>query len=368
MTKNKENSGKLGVLIIGCGEVSTQHIAAFQENPHTAIRALCGRARESCDKRAADANLKDVGIYTDYEEALKHPGVDIVSVCTPHHLHCEHVLAAAEAGKHIVIEKPAGNSLEELREMRQAVEKAGVKTIVSFVLRWNPLFETLKRLIADDAFGRVYYAETDYQHYLSTVWGSWKYGCRKDLGVSAFLVAGCHAVDALRWFAAPGIHEAARAVEVFAMSGGYRKGRTDELDAATGKMRRGVPPMEYDGLEVALVRFENGAIGKVSVNFDCIRPYGFPIEIFGDKGSVKDNKIWSHKFYGQTDWIEIPTICPDSGAVTHHPFQAQMDHFIDCILNDRESHCNLADAYHTHEIVFAIEECYKTGAPVRLPL
>lgn len=362
------NTEELGVLIIGAGEVSSQHIKAFGVNPHTRIVAIASRAQSSCEKRAADAGLDDVGIYTDYRAALEHPGVDIVCICSPHHVHAEQTIAAAEAGKHLVIEKPAGNSLAEVRAMCAAVERAGVKTVISFVLRWNPLFRTLKQMIADDAFGKVYYVEADYQHYLTSLWGSWEPGRKLDTGVSALMVAGCHAVDAARWFAAPGEFEAARAVEVFSMAGGDRKDSTSEYDIATRRMRHDIAPMEYEGLEVALVRFENGTLGKVSVNFECVMPYGFPVSIFGNKGTVKDNRVWSWKFGGQRDWVSIPAICPDSGAVDHHPFQDQMDHFVQCILEDRESHCNLADAAHTHEIIFGALECYRTGASVKLPL
>ena len=80
-----------------------------------------------------------------------------------------------------------------------------------------------------------------------------------------------------------------------------------------------------------------------------------------------DNRVWSHKFPGQTDWITLPTILPDSSDVKHHPFQAEIDHFVDCVLGDVESHCNLDDAILTHEIVFAAQECYRTGRPVTLP-
>ena len=117
-----------------------------------------------------------------------------------------------------------------------------------------------------------------------------------------------------------------------------------------------------------LVKFDNGVLGKFSTNSECIMPYSFPIEIFGDKGSVKDNRIWSHKFLGQKGWVEIPTILPESGDVKHHPFQGEVDHFVDCILNNKESHCNLEDAVLTHEIAFAALKCYETKAPVKLPL
>ena len=359
--------GKYGVLVHGAGWVSGQHVAAFSRNPHTEIVAISSRKLASARARADEAGLKGIAIYDDYERALKHEGVDIVSICTPQHIHCENVLAAAAAGKHMVIEKPVGNSLDELRQMRDAVRKAGVKTIVSFVLRWNPLFKTIKSMIADDAIGRVYFVETDYEHHVASWWTGFEDVRKASTGVSALLVGGCHAVDAMRWFAGQGEFEAARPVEVFAYSGGWRKGVPREFNYITNEFRDS-RPLEYDGLEVALVKFASGATGKISVNFDCIMPYTFPIEIFGGKGTIRDNRVWSHKFPGQKAWVSIPTILPDSADVSHHPFQGQMDHFVECLLSDRESHCNLEDAILTHEVVFAAQECYRTGCPVKLPL
>lgn len=359
---------QLGILVHGAGWVSGAHIGAYQNNPHARIVAVSSRKRESAKSRAAEANLQDVGLYDDFEKALQHEGVDIVSICTPQHIHAENVIAAANAGKHIVIEKPLANSMEEIYAMRDAVKKAGVKTIVCFVLRWNPLFTLLKSLIADDALGKVYFVETDYQSNIASWWSGFDYARKKETGVSAMLTAGCHALDAARWFAAQEQDRAERVTEVFAYRGGWRKGSTREYNYFTGTWSDDKPPLEYEGLEVYLLKFQNGVTAKVSVNYDCIMPYTFPIEIFGDKGSIKDNRLWSHKFPGQTGWIDIPTIKPDSADVTHHPFQGQMDHFIDCILHDRESHCNLEDAVHTHEIIFAAQRCYETNQPVQLPL
>lgn len=358
---------ELGVLVYGAGWVSGEHIKAFQKNPHTRVVAISSRKMESARRRAQQSGLDGIGMYTDLDRALKHEGVDIVSVCTPQHLHAENTIRAAEAGKHVVIEKPVANNMGELQAMRDAVRRAGVKTVVSFVLRWNPLFETLKSLIADDAFGKIYYVEADYQHHIASWWTGFEDARKKQTGVGAMLVGGCHALDAARWFAGRGCEEAARVVEVFAYRGGWRKGTGREYNYLAGAWSDNSPPLEYEGLEVFLLRFANGAVGKVSVNFDCIMPYTFPIQIFGEKGSVKDNRIWSHKFPGQKKWIEIPTILPDSADVTHHPFQGEIDHFVNCILNNRESHCNLEDAYHTHEIIFAAQECYDTGRPVKLP-
>jgi len=359
---------KLGVLVHGAGWVSTQHIQAFTKNPHTRVVAISSRKLASCQKRAEEAGLTGVAFFDNYEKAMAHEGVDVVSVCTPQHVHAENTIAAAGAGKHIVIEKPVANSLDELKAMRDAVRKAGVRTVVSFVLRWNPLFETIKALIADDALGNVYYVETDYEHDIGSWWSGFDDARKKSTGVSALLVGGCHAVDAARWFAGRGQFEAAEVTEVFAYAGGWRKGSDVEFDYLANKFLKTDKPLEYDGLEAVLLKFANGAVGKVSVNADCIMPYTFPIEIFGDRGTIRDNRIWSHKFPGQKDWVELPTILPDSADVTHHPFQGQMDHFVECILEGKESHCNLEDAAKTHEVVFAAQRCYETHAPVKLPL
>lgn len=359
---------KLGVLILGAGWVSTQHIKAFQTNPNTEIVGICSRRLESCKMRAEEAGLTNIETYTDYEKALKQDNIDIVSICTPQHLHAEHTIAVAEAGKHIVIEKPIANSVDEMKAMKSAVHKAKVKTVVSFVLRWNPLFITLKRLIADDALGNLYFVETDYQSNISSWWSGFEMARRKDLGVSASLVGGCHAIDATRWFAGKGEFESAKPIEVFAYSGGWRKGSDIEYDYYKRVWKNNAPKLEYDGFEIMLIKFENGLLGKVSVNFDSIMPYTFPIEIFGDKGSIKNNRIWSHKFKGQNGWVEIPTILPDSADVTHHPFQGEIDHFVECILTDKESHANLDDAILSHEIAFGALQCYETGQPVKLPL
>lgn len=345
-----------GAAVHGAGWVSTQHAKAYIDNPHTKIVAVSSRREESARKLADMYGLKDVKIYTSYDRLLDDPDVDIVSICTPQHLHSEEVVKAAEAKKHIVIEKPVAISLEGLKAMRDAVRKAGVKTVVSFVLRWNPIIETVKSMLAEDFFGKVYYVEADYQSHISSWWSGWDWARRKEIGVSSFLVAGVHSIDMARWLAETERFKAANITEVVAYAGGYRKGKES-------------PPMEYDGLEVMLVKFDNGALGKISSNYDVIMPYNFVWSIFGDKGTCKNNRVWSKKFPGQNDWVTIPGIMPDTPEVSHHPFQSEIDHFVECIIQDRESYLNLEDAVNTHEAALAAIISYNEGnRVVKLPL
>ena len=131
---------KLGVAISGVGWCASQHIAAFLRNPRTEVTWLCAR-----DAARARANLARYGvalpharITTSYDEVLAAPDVDIVSIATPNHLHATQAVAAAGAGKHLLLEKPTGLDTGELVSIRDAVQRAGVRTIVSFELRYNP--------------------------------------------------------------------------------------------------------------------------------------------------------------------------------------------------------------------------------------
>ncbi len=88
----------------------------------------------------------------------------------------------------------------------------------------------------------------------------------------------------------------------------------------------------------------------------------------GNGGTIRDNRLFTKRWPGQTGWAAIPTVLPDSGAVTHHPFAPQMSHFVDCVLSGEESHSNVADAVKTHEICIASEMAKLERKPVRLPL
>ena len=229
--------------------------------------------------------------------------------------------------------------------LRDTVARSGVKSVVSFVLRWNPLFENLKSLLATKTIGDLSYVEVDYWHGLGTWYTGWEWARTRKYGGSAMLVAGCHAVDAMRWFVDDEVAE----VSAFANN------------------KKGL--YEYEPSVVAIMKFRGGAIGKTSTLIDCEMPYAFNIDLVGTDGALRDNRLWSKKLLpGQTDWAVLPTIAPDSGEVYHHPFDAEIDHLVDCIKNDCESHCNVADSYHTHELCLAIDRSIaEGGATISLP-
>ncbi|NUQ64834.1 MAG: Gfo/Idh/MocA family oxidoreductase [Pirellulales bacterium] len=336
--------GKLGVAIHGAGQVAYAHAASWLKNPHVKIVSVSSRKKESAQKLVDKVGL-DCEVGDDFDRILKDGRADIVNLSGPNHVHTPQGVAAAQAGKHILMEKPMCVSMEENRALRDAVAKAGVKSVVSFVLRWNPLFENIKSLLAAGAVGELFYIEVDYWHGLAEWWTGFDWGRTYASGRSTMLTGGCHAVDAIRWFAGNEV------AEVSAFSNN-KKGK-----------------FEYDANVAAVLKFENGMIGKTSALFDGEMPYQFNIDLAGTEGTIRDNRVWSKKLFpGQTGWTTMQTILPDSGAVEHHPFDFEVNHLVDCIRENRESHVNIADAYRTHEVCMAIDRSLAQGGPVRLPL
>jgi predicted dehydrogenase len=283
--------------------------------------------------------------FSSDDELFDDERIQIVVSCTSPDARVEHVVRAAETGRHVVIEKPVALTMEGVEEIRDAVAKAGVKSVTSFVLRWNPQFETTKQLIADGVLGDVIYAESDYWHPISKLYPCYDWMVGKEVGGSAFVAAGCHAVDALRWFAGE-IEE----VSAFA------RGPKINLD------------YEYDPVTVASLRFADGSVGKCTTLLDGETPYIFNVRLFGTEGTIQNNEVFSRKHYpGALDYWKYPTIEPDSGDVTHHPFVPEIAHFIECIESDVESHASIHDSWKSMAVCFAIDEsAAQGGAPVQV--
>jgi predicted dehydrogenase len=245
----------------------------------------------------------------------------------------------------MLIEKPVALNLEELRTMHAAVKQAGVTTQVSFVLRWNPFLQIAKKLVCEGALGRPFMIETCYWHSTPRAApGHWM--TTRSVAGSVFLMGGCHALDAARWLAGADI------VEV----------------SAYGTQGIGKEWYEYPHTVEALVKFGNGAIGRVSASMGCIMPYAFNVTVMGDQGTLRDNRLWSHRYSGQTDYVTIPTHMPDSGSVLDHPFAPGLEHLIDCIETGRDTDISLDSTMNVHEALLAIDQSVEEGRPVALPL
>lgn len=118
-----------GVGVFGIGWVAGEHIKAYRQNPHMRVAALASRHRQSA--QAAKDNLAlDCEVMDTFDDLVRRDDVDVIDICSPNVLHAEEAVAAAEAGKHVVIEKPIAMNLRELQAVRDAVVKADQKSVV----------------------------------------------------------------------------------------------------------------------------------------------------------------------------------------------------------------------------------------------
>ena len=332
-------NGKIGIAIQGAGTVSSGHLRAYLNNPHCEVVAIGSRTKEGAAAKAREVGLDPakLTLYDSIDDLLNDPKVDALSICTPHQRHATDVIAAAGAGKHLLVEKPIALNRDELAAMDRAVQAAGVRSVCGFVLRYNPMVETAYAMARDGMFGDLLYIQTDYWHNPEQS----GYPNQEDhihrMDVSAMVGGGCHAVDLARYLMGSDI------VQVAAVQ------------------TTGTPDAPFPPMQAAVVTFANGKIGKVSACVEQWMPYQFNVDLLGTDGGLRDNRFYSRKLPGATDWATFPTITPNSGLVSHHPFDGEIDHFIDCIRNGVESHASVRDAVNTHLAVFAIDESSAAG-------
>ncbi len=362
--------GKLGVGVSGIGWCASQHIKAFQKNRHTRVVVLHGRdearARATLAKNGVDA--AGARFTKRYEDLLEAQDVDIVSIATPNDLHARQAVAAARAGKHMVLEKPTGLDTRELVQIRDAVKKARVRTIVSFELRWNPYLRFVHWLRASGRLGRIRFARVQYLSRVTDWYSGWSWVRTRKRGGSHLLAAGCHAVDGLRWLS--GLEP----VEVGAYHTRFTKG------------------YEWPTSIVANMKLQGGALGHVSSSTDFMMPYTFGVELMGDRATVRDTSIiWqeekldlaelrranpfpdvqleSGRYGSASPAVSIVCRMPDSADVEHHPFQEEMDELVEAVRGRRETSLNVFDAQKTMEVCLAADlSAARGGKPVRLPL
>jgi predicted dehydrogenase len=332
----------LGTAIWGAGWVSGEHLQAYIANPNTNVVAIGSLTKEEARIKAAEVGI-ECDVYDDLDEMLKRDDLDVVSICTPHHLHVPNLVKIAEAGKHAFIEKPLAITLDGLKRAHEVVKRTGIKTSVGFGLHWNPYIKMLHNLINDGTLGDIIYLECGYFSEAGPWWPGFKWGITKEKGGTVLAIAGCHALDLLCSFGGD-------VEEVFAYQ--TRRNRQD---------------FEYEPTITGVIKFKNGIVGSLSASFEIHAPYVFPIVIGGSKGAVQNGKLHADRFEGQTDWIELPTIMPDSPDVANLPFKEEIDYFIDCILNDQESFQSVEKAVRVAEVGFAFDLSAETGKPIKLP-
>lgn len=340
---------KFNVGIIGYGWAAGAHIDAINNTGLGRVTSIYSSRLLDSDEVSATHGGR-IKTYTNLKAMLKDPAIDIIDVTSYPYQHTDQVIAAAKAGKHLIIEKPLCLDKKDLRRMVAAVKKSRVQTCVCFECRFSGQFSTIKTIIDKGLIGKVHYAEVDYYHGIGPWYGQYRWNTKKAAGGSSLLSAGCHAMDAL--FHCMGSADVA---EVTSYS--------------TGSKNPMFKKYEYDTTSVTLIKFRDGRLGKVASVIDCLQPYYFHTHLVGSEGSILDNKFYSTQLGGlnKNTWSELGTPLVDSGDVADHPYQEQFELFFKSLRKGKKmAYTSLEESAKSHEIIFAADESAATGKPVKI--
>jgi predicted dehydrogenase len=306
-------------------------------------------SRPQNDAELSARHGSPITAYTDLEAMLKRGDIHAVSICSYPSQHAQHVIAAAKAGKHIILEKPLSLSLEDASEIERAVSQAGVQTCVCFECRFSSQFQVTKSVIDAGLLGSIHYGEVDYYHGIGPWYGQFRWNTTKANGGSSLLSAGCHAMDAL----------------LLCMG--------NDVESVTSFQTRSKNEVfskyEYATTSVTILKFKDGRLGKVASVIDCIQPYYFHTHLVGSEGSLLDNKFHSNKLGGLNKhaWSNLSMKMLDSGDVSDHPYQSQFEAFFAALERGGEMPLtSLRESLRTHRIVLAADRSAETGREVKL--
>lgn len=338
---------KLNVGIIGYGWVATAHIQAINSGNLAEVTSIYSSRGLKGEPLRRESGAEIV-FYNDLDKMLSDKKIDVVSICSYSYQHKDHAIAAAKAGKHIILEKPMALSWEDCLAVNDAVEKAHVKFCIGFELRYSNQSLSTKAIIDRGLLGDLHYGEVDYFHGIGPWYRQFYWNAKKNGGGSSLLTAGCHALDALLLYMGSDVKEV-----------------TSYESKSSGKI---FEPYEYATTSVTILKFESGKIAKCAVSVDCLQPYYFHTHLFGSKGSLLDNNLHSEDLKSaKTKWSRLSMQLVDSGDVADHPYKLQFETFFESINNNIAMPLTgLKEAIKTHEIIFAADKSAATGESVKL--
>lgn len=333
----------IGICLIGAGRAGMIHARNFLSRVPNARMTAVADAVEDNARRAAE-ELR-IGYYTaDYREALERKEVDAVVVVTPTKYHRDIAVAAANAGKHILCEKPMAMTEEECREMTEAAEKNHVKLQIGFMRRFDANFVRAKEMIGAGEIGQVVTVKS--LTHGPSVPQEWMYDIRKSNGPLAEV--NSHDIDTIRWFTG------SEAVSLYAVAGNYRCRQAKEAY-----------PDFYDTVLMNM-RMENGCIAHVDGAQGVQYGYDARVEIVGTKGSIQIGGLQQGTTLLYTkEGLRGDVVNSWRTLFSEAYFQEDVS-FVDCILNDTAPKVTGWDGRKAVEIVRAGNESIRTGNVVQI--
>lgn len=372
------SSGTLGVGMIGYAFMGAVHSHAWRTVGHVfdlgvdvEMRTICGRNEEAV---AAAAKKYGWQSYeTDWRSVLARDDIDIVDICTPGSSHEEIAIAALQAGKNVICEKPLANTVAEAERMAAAAAVASGKSMVAFNYRRVPALAHARNLVAEGRLGRIFHVRAVYlQDWIidpefPLVWRLIK----DEAGSGALGDLGAHIVDAAQFVTGSNITSVSGELRTF-IDERPLVGETHLLEA-TKSTERG--KVTVDDAAIFLADFDNGAVGTFeATRFASGRKNGMALEVNGDKASLRFefesmNELWVHDHTEEGNNAGFRRILVTEGDHPYleawwppghvlgydHTFTHEFRDFVLDVVNDREPQPSFEDGLYVQRVLDAVE-------------
>lgn len=344
---------KTKIALLGAGFIADIHMESYERFvPDAEVVAVYARDAKRVSAFAAKHHIPRT--FSDLEQTIRESGCDIVDICLPNFLHHRAVLAAAQAGKHVIIEKPFAMTLEQADEMIAACQKANVKLMYAEELCFAPKYERVRKLVNENAVGPVYMLKQSEKH--SGPHSDWFYNVEQS-GGGVLMDMGCHGLAWFRWM----LGGNPKVKNVFAtMNTFLHKGRTQGEDNS-----------------VTIVEFEGGILGVCENSWarhggmdDRVEVYGTGGVIYADLFHGNAALTYSEKGYGYA-MEKAGTTQGWTFTIFEEAFNQgypqELKHFVECVRENKQPLVTGEDGRAVLEMMYAAYRSAKTGAKVPLP-
>lgn len=319
--------------LIGAGGIAGAHVAGYRRNPDTVVFAAIADpvAANAEKRRGGDDSIR---VYADYRDMIAAGGLDAVDICLPHHLHADAVIAAADAGLHVLCEKPLCLTREQADAITAAVERNGVTVMCAHNQLFQPAVAAARELVDSGALGRVYEVRTTdsfYNDFTPESMG-WR-ATAATSGGGELIDTGYHPLYLLQYLA-----------------GG------SPVEAAAMLSRHRLEFMEGEDSAQVLVRYDNGVVGHVTTSWAYEPAVGTEkFSLVGEKGSLtSDGTTLVSRIRG-----EEPVTTTFEPV---HEFAAEVAHFADSLRNGTRPIQTHEEGIDVLGVILAAYESAATGA------
>lgn len=350
---------KIKIGIIGTGSISEQHIEAYLNNKNVELYAFCDLNEERLKYMAGKYNITRT--FTDMNEMLSLPEIDAVSVCTWNSAHAPCAIAALNAGKHVLCEKPMSVSKADAQAMKEAADRNSKLLMIGFVRRYGNDCKILKEFIESDYFGELYYAKATYLRRKGNP-GGW-FGDKTRSGGGPLIDLGVHVIDLVRYLMGN-----PKPVSVY---GATFKKLDDRKNIKGKQFYKASSATDHDICDVedlasAMIRFDNGAVLSIEASFSLnIKKDEGKIELFGTKGGAKlDPEL---ELYSEiNDYLADVTLDAQTSLSFDGLFAGEIDHFVSCLTDGVPCISPAQDGIDIMAILDAIYESAASGHEIIL--